>query len=97
MANPKIIVFYKPMCAWSQTVFEVLEKYQLDYERKNVLEDQDSFSEMIERTNQRQAPCVEINDQMLIDVGGEEVEAFLIQSGWVKPANPPSVAKTRSG
>ena len=87
----KIIVFYKPMCGWSQTVFEVLEKYGLVHERKNVMEDRDAFSEMVKRTEQQQAPCVEINGQMLVDVGGEEVESFLIKSGLI---NPSSITKT---
>jgi monothiol glutaredoxin len=33
---------------------------------------------MIEKSGQMLSPCVEVNGQMLADVSGEEVEAFLL-------------------
>ncbi len=86
MSEPKIMMYYKPMCGWSGSVQAVLEKYSLEYEAKNVFEDPEAYAEMVSKTKQTRAPCVEINGEMLSDVGGEEVEAYLLGKGLVKPA-----------
>ena len=85
MTQPKIVVYSKPFCGWSNGVRVVLGKYRLVYEEKDVLKDPEAYTEMVSKTNQTYSPCVEINGEMLIDVGGEEVEAFLLKQGLVKP------------
>jgi monothiol glutaredoxin len=39
---------------------------------------------MIERSGQMLSPCVEVNGQMLPDISGEEVEAFLLANNLVE-------------
>ena len=87
MSELKIVVYLKPLCGWSGGVQAVLEKYGLTYEAKNVIEDQGAYAEMVSKTQQTLAPCVEINGEMLTDVGGEEVEAYLLEKELVKPAD----------
>ena len=89
MPNPKIVVYFKPMCGWTAGVLETLEKYTLMYESKNVLKDPEAYSEMVSKTRQTSTPCVEINGEMLADVGGEEVEAYLLEKGIVSPVDSP--------
>ncbi len=67
----------------------VLEKYGLEYESIDVFKNRKAFDEMVAKTQQTLAPCVEINGEMLVDVGGEEVEAYLIQTGLVSPGAVP--------
>jgi monothiol glutaredoxin len=86
MEKPKIIVYLKPRCCWSQGVRAVLRKYDLPYEERNVLNDPAQRQEMIEKTGQTLSPCVEINGRMLPDVSGEEVEAYLLAGALVSPA-----------
>jgi glutaredoxin len=86
MNEPKIVVYLKPLCAWSHSVQAVLKKYGLAYEIRDVIRDPEAFREMIEKTGQTAAPCVEIDGVMLIDVGGEEVESHLVESGRAIPA-----------
>ena len=38
---------------------------------------------MEQKTGQPLSPCVEVNGEMLPDVSGEEVEAFLLEKGLV--------------
>ncbi|HEY4758299.1 MAG TPA: glutaredoxin, partial [Chthoniobacterales bacterium] len=38
------------------------------------------------KSGQSLSPCVEINDKMLSDVSGEEVEQYLIEAGVVQPS-----------
>ncbi|HEV2454224.1 MAG TPA: glutaredoxin [Verrucomicrobiae bacterium] len=78
MTKPKIIAYLKPTCGWSQGVRAVLRKYDLPYEDRDIINDPLQRQEMIEKSGQMLSPCVEINGQMLADVSGEEVEAWML-------------------
>jgi monothiol glutaredoxin len=85
MEKPKIIAYLKPWCGWSNGVRAVLRKYDLPFEDRDVGNDPAIRAEMIERSGQTLSPCVEINGQMLADVSGEEVEAWMLSRGVVQP------------
>ena len=73
-----IIAYLKPTCGWSNGVRAVLKKYDLAYEDRDIINDPIQRQEMIEKSGQMLSPCVEINGNMLADVSGEEVEAYLL-------------------
>jgi glutaredoxin len=78
MSKPKIIAYLKPTCGWSNGVRAVLKKYDLAYEDRDIINDPMQRQEMIEKSGQMLSPCVEINNRMLADISGEEVEAYLL-------------------
>ena len=77
--EPKIIAYLKPSCGWSNGVRAILQKYNLKYEDKDIINNEDIYMEMVEKSGQELSPCVEINGKMLADVSGDEVEAYLIK------------------
>jgi monothiol glutaredoxin len=83
--KPKIIAWLKPSCGWSQGVRAVFRKYDLPYEDRDIINNPDFYQEMVEKTGQMKQPSVEINGHVLADVSGEEIEAWMLQSGVVKP------------
>jgi monothiol glutaredoxin len=83
MSQPKIIAYLKPSCGWSQGVRAVLRKYDLPYEDRDIINDPLQRQEMIEKSGQMLSPCVEINGQMLADISGEEVEAWMLKNNIV--------------
>ena len=85
MNKPKIVAYLKPTCGWSQGVRAVLKKYDLPYEDRDVINDPIQRQEMIEKSGQMLSPCVEINGQMLPDISGEEVEAWMLANNIVTP------------
>lgn len=85
MEKPKIVAYLKPTCGWSQGVRAVLRKYDLNFEDRDIINDPVQRSEMIERSGQTLSPCVLVNDHMLADVSGDEVETYLLSSGLVQP------------
>jgi glutaredoxin len=85
MTKPKIVAYLKPTCGWSQGVRAVLKKYDLPYEDRDVINDPLQRQEMIEKSGQMLSPCVEINGQMLPDISGEEVEAWMLANKIVSP------------
>src|SRR5438034_9276464 len=78
MNKPKIIAYLKPTCGWSNGVRAVLKKYDLPFEDRDIINDPVQRQEMIEKSGQMLSPCVEVNGQMLPDISGEEVEAYLL-------------------
>lgn len=84
---PKIVAYLKPSCGWSQGVRAVMKKYGLGYEDRDIINNPSQRAEMIERSGQMLSPCVEINGEMLADVSGEEVEAWMLKNGIVRTNN----------
>ena len=84
-SNLKIIAYLKPHCGWSRGVRAVMEKYKLPFEDRDIWNDISQRVEMIQKSKQELSPCVEINGHMLADVSGDEVEAWMLQQGVVKP------------
>jgi monothiol glutaredoxin len=85
MDKPKITAWLKPWCGWSNGVRAVFKKYDLAFDDRDIINNPDYRQEMIEKTGQMLSPCVEIDGQVLADVSGEEVEAWMLQRGVVKP------------
>jgi glutaredoxin len=85
MEKPKIIAYLKPWCGWSAGVRAVFKKYDLPFEDRDIINRPEFFQEMVEKTGQMKQPTIDINGQMLADVSGEEVEAWMLKNGIVKP------------
>ncbi|MFP6592788.1 MAG: glutaredoxin [Candidatus Latescibacterota bacterium] len=78
--SPQIIAWLKPVCGWSNGVREVFRKYGLEFEDRDIINNPDIYAEMVQKSGQPLSPCVEINGQVLADVSGEEVEAWMVEN-----------------
>ncbi len=94
MNQPKIIAWLKPTCGWSNGVRAVFKKYGLEYEDRDIINDATNYEEMVQRSGQRLSPCVEIDGQLLADISGAEVEAWMIEHGYVTPSDAPTAVPT---
>ena len=83
MEKPNIIAYMKPSCGWSNGVRAVMQKYELPFEDRDIINDPEQRQEMIQKTGQMLQPCVQVNGNMLADVSGEEVEAYLLANNLV--------------
>lgn len=61
----------------------IMKKYDLQYEDRDIINDPVQRQEMIEKSGQMLSPCVEIDGQMLADVSGEEVEAWMLENNLI--------------
>src|SRR5436309_2686563 len=88
MEKPQITAYLKTYCGWSAGVRAVLNKYNLPYTEKDIIANPAFRWEMETKSGQPLSPCVEINEEMLADVSGEEVEQYLTENELVKPSEP---------
>ena len=86
-SKPKVTAYLKEQCGWSRGVRSVLDKYKLIYEEKT-LTSADNYQEMIQLSNQTQQPTLQINDTILADVSGAEVEKFLLTNKYIDTIMP---------
>ena len=80
----EIKAYLKPHCGWSMGVRAIMDKYSLNYQDLDIINNQDIYVEMVEKSNQPLSPCVEIDGVMLADVSGEEVENYLLSNDLVQ-------------
>ena len=85
--KPKVTAYLKEQCGWSRGVRSVLDKYKLIYEERT-LTSADNYQEMIQLSNQTQQPTLQINDTILADVSGAEVEKFLLTNKYIDTIMP---------
>ena len=82
--SPTIVAWMKPFCGWSNGVRAVFQKYGLEFDDRDIINNAANFAEMVQRTGQTMQPCIAIDEHVLIDVSGEEVEAWLIEHNYVE-------------
>lgn len=85
--SPKITAYLKTFCGWSEGVRAIMRKYGLEYEEKDIIKNPAFRWEMEQRSGQSLSPCVEINGEMLADVSGEEVEAWMLGKGLLQSSD----------
>ena len=87
MQKPEITAYLKTYCGWSAGVRAVLAKYNLPYTEKDIIQNPAFRWEMETKSGQPLSPCVVINDRMLADVSGEEVERYLVDNKLVEASD----------
>lgn len=93
----KIVAYLKPSCGWSRGVRAVLNKYNLPFEDRDIINDPAQREEMVRKSGQPLSPCVEVNGKMLADISGEELEHYLISSALVSPSSEEAGAPLDQG
>ena len=84
----------KPSCGWSEGVRAVMRKYDLPFEDRDIINAPEQRQEMIQKTGQMLQPSVEINGNMLADVSGDEVEAYILANNIVEKTKREADAPT---
>ena len=92
----KIKAYLKPHCGWSMGVRAIMEKYSLQFEDLDIINNREIYAEMVEKSGQPLSPCVEVDGVMLSDVSGEEVENYILSNQLVKESSNTNDVPTNS-
>ena len=87
MEKPEITAYLKTYCGWSAGVRAILQKHDLAYTEKDIIQNPAFRWEMEQKSGQPLSPCVEINGQMLPDVSGDDVERYLLENNLTGASN----------
>ena len=90
----KIKSYLKPVCGWSRGVRAIMDKYNLEHEDLDIINNPELYEEMVEKSGQPLSPCVEIDGVMLADVSGEEVERYMLSNNLVELTTQEAEAPT---
>ena len=91
-----IKAYLKPQCGWSMGVRAIMEKYTLEYEDLDIINNREIYEEMVSKSRQPLSPCVEVDGVMLADVSGEEVENYLLSNKLVEESQTDTSVPTNS-
>lgn len=80
--NPEITCYLKTFCGWSEGVRAIMRKYELEFEEKDIIKNPAFRWEMEQKSGQPLSPCVMVDEHMLADVSGEEVEQWMTKNGY---------------
>jgi monothiol glutaredoxin len=86
----------KPSCGWSKGVRAVLNKYQLPFVEKDIVNSPENYAEMVRKSGQTLQPTLDINGRLVADVSGEELENWLVAEGFVDRNAAPVDVPTNS-
>ena len=92
----QITAYLKTYCGWSEGVRAIMRKYNLDYEEKDIIANPAFRWEMEQKSGQPLSPCVVVNDVMLPDVSGDEVESYMLENGLIAHSEKEADAPTDS-
>ena len=92
----EIQAYLKPHCGWSMGVRAIMEKYDLEFNDLDIINNPEIYAEMVEKSGQNLSPCVQVNGVMLADVSGEEVEEYLLKNDMVGESEREASAPTNS-
>ena len=92
----QITAYLKTYCGWSEGVRAIMRKYNLAYEEKDIIANPAFRWEMEQKSGQSLSPCVVVNDVMLPDVSGDEVEAYMLENELVAASEKTADAPTDS-
>ena len=92
-----VVAYLKQQCGWSRGVREVLGKYGIEYEERQI-HIPENFQEMVQKTGQTLQPCVQLTDNLILaDVDGEELQDYLDEHEFEQVAEgDPNVPLDRS-
>ncbi len=79
----KIRLFIKPYCPWCHKAQHWLDARGIKYETLDVISDSKAMTEMVNLSDQRLAPVIDVGGKILADFGPEELAGF-----WEKLTKP---------
>lgn len=77
MSDKKVIIYSTPSCVYCQMAKDFFRAHNIEFEDKNVAEDEQARNEMVERSGQMGVPVIFIGDNMVIGFDEERIKELL--------------------
>ena len=74
---PKVTVYSTPVCPWCNKVKDFLKENNIEFEEKNVAEDEAARNEMVEKSGQMGVPVTDIDRETIVGFDEEALRKKL--------------------
>jgi glutaredoxin-like YruB-family protein len=72
-----VTIYTTPTCPYCEMVKRFFQKNNVEYEEKNVANDQAAVKEMIEKSGQMGVPIIDINGEIVVGFNKEKLSELL--------------------
>ena len=72
----KVRLFIKPYCGWCHKAIRWLDDHDVEYEKIDVISDDEAYDEMVRLSGQELAPVIDVDGKILADFGPDQLEKF---------------------
>lgn len=73
----KVTIYTTPTCAYCVMAKNFFEENDVEYEEKNVVEDEQARKDAVEKSGQMGVPVIEIGDDVVVGFNKEKVAELL--------------------
>lgn len=72
-----LIIYTKRGCGWCTEALAFLKEHNIGFEEREVRSNTDFMKELKDKSNQNRTPTLDLDGEILVDVGVDEIEPFL--------------------
>lgn len=83
-AQPAIVIYSSPTCAFCHMAREYFEQKGLGYAEKDITEDRDALTFILEKVGQAVTPIITINDKVIVGFDKPKIDQALESSDEAK-------------
>ncbi len=73
----KVTIYSTPTCPYCEMTKEYLKKNNIEFENKDVSEDENSAREMVEKSHQLGVPVIDIDGAIIVGFNRPEIDKAL--------------------
>jgi glutaredoxin 3 len=74
---PKVIIYSTPYCVYCKAAKEFFQEHGVEYEEKDVAQDEAAREHMIQRSGQLGVPVIEVDDEVVVGFDKKRIAALL--------------------
>ena len=74
---PKVIIYSTPYCVYCKAAKEFFQEHGVEYEEKNVAQDEEARERMIQKSGQMGVPVIEVGDEVVVGFDKKKLSALL--------------------
>lgn len=77
----QVVIYTTPTCTWCQRAKEFFAEHDIAYTEYNVQEDREKAEEMIEKSEQRGVPVIDVDGEIVVGFNKKKLAELLQRDG----------------
>ena len=77
---PSVLMYTTPTCVYCREAKEFFKEHNVEYEEKDVVQDEQARNDMIQKSGQMGIPVIDINGTIIVGFDRPRIDAALKQN-----------------